>query len=327
MKIIEQIKIKNNSDLIYAKTILRKILEKKEVLEDTFLIFALMELSTNLIKHANGGEIWILEKDSQILLAALDKGPGIKNLKWAMQKGTTQMENSLGLGLHQISNNEYYKTEIATFTDKDLHGTAVLVMPNNLDMGIVSFQIPYIREKVSGDLIAKKGKFLLIADISGHGKKAYKSVEFIKSYFYNTLFSCVLIDEFFEDLHNKLKANELRGAVLSVFEITNKFVQVCGVGNISLWVKESDKYINFSQKDGILGEAFSSSDKKVFEFDKNTQVIAATDGIEIIKMNKLLSLLAKNISSIMIAVCSIYYASLEYDDKSILIITKGEKNE
>jgi hypothetical protein len=326
MKIIEQIKIKNNSDLIYAKTILRKILEKKEVLDDTFLIFALMELSTNLIKHANGGEIWILEKDFQILLAALDKGPGIKNLKWAMQKGTTQMENSLGLGLHQISNNEYYKTEIATFTDKDLHGTAVLVMPNNLDMGIVSFQIPYIGENVCGDLIAKKGKFILLADISGHGKKAYESAEFIKSYFYNTFFSCLLIDEFFQNMQNEIKSRYLRGAVVSIFEITNKYIQICGVGNISFWIKEKN-YIYNTQKEGILGEAFSSSDKKIFELDKNSQIIAATDGIEIKKMNKLLSLLPKNMSPIMIAVCAMFYASVKYDDKTILIITKGENNE
>jgi hypothetical protein len=267
-----------------------------------------------------------MEKDSKFLMAALDKGNGIKNLTWAMQKGTSSIENSLGLGLYQIFNNEYYKTEIATFIDKELHGTVVLIMPRDLEIKTVSFQIPYIGENVCGDLIAKKGKFILLADISGHGKKAYESAEFIKSYFYNTLFSCLLIDEFFQNMHNEIKSRSLRGAVVSIFEITNKYIQICGVGNISFWIKEKN-YIYNTQKEGILGEAFSSSDKKIFELDKNSQIIAATDGIEIKKMNKLLSLLPKNMSPIMIAVCAMFYASVKYDDKTILIITKGENNE
>jgi hypothetical protein len=266
VKLIERIKIKDKSSLIYAKTILKKILEKKEVKDASFLIFSLMELSSNLIKNANGGEIWFMEKDSKFFMAALDKGSGIKNLNWAMQKGTTRMDNSLGLGLYQISNNEYYKSEIVSFTDRDLHGTVVLIIPRDLNMEIIDFQMPYIGERVCGDLITKKGKFILLADITGHGKKAFESAKFIKSYFYKTLFSCLLIDEFFQNLHNEIKARSLRGAVLSIFEITKKFVQICGVGNIVFWIKDGNEYINISQKDGMLGEVFSSSDKKIFDF-------------------------------------------------------------
>jgi anti-sigma regulatory factor (Ser/Thr protein kinase) len=330
VKILEQIKIQTQPDLIYAKVTLKNLLNKNKNFEDpNFLIFALMEISTNLIKHTNGGEIWFMQKDNKFLMAALDNGDGIKDISWAKQKGTTRMSNSLGLGLHQISNNYFYNCEIVSFTEKHLHGTIVLISSKKLEMDIVNLQIAYIGEQLCGDLIAKKGKFLLLADGSGHGKKAYKSIEFIRSYFYNELFSCIFIDDFFKKLHNELQKHSLRGAVLSIFEILKTKVNVCGVGNIALWEKTDNKYINHSQKDGIIGEVFSRSDYKSFEFSKGSKIIAATDGIDVGIMNKLLSLLPINSSPIIIALSAMFFASIKYDDKSIVIISnnEGEKNE
>ncbi len=329
MKILEIIKITNEANIIYAKTTLRNLLKKRvENRYESFLIFSLMELSSNLLKHASGGEIWIIESDSKILLAALDYGEGIKDIAWSMKNGTSRMINSLGLGLHQMNNDTFYHIEVASFTDTDMHGTVVLVKPRNWEKDVLSAQISYVTESICGDIFVKKGRFLLLADGSGHGKKANISVELIKSYFYKHPFSCILVDEFFSKIHDKLKSDKLRGAVVSIFEVSNSSIQACGVGNISYWHQDGNGYQYSSQKDGILGEVFSSSDTHIFNLSRGSKLIAATDGIGVGAMNKVLSKLSANSSSAMLALCAMHFAAVSHDDKTIVIITqKGKKNE
>jgi len=321
MRLLEQITVKNESDIIYAKTTMRNLLKReKNVYDESFLIFALMELSTNLIKHGDGGEIWILKSDDEILLSALDYGKGIENLSFSMQKGATSKQNSLGLGLYQMNEDVYYHMEIFTITKKEFHGTIALIKPRDFKKSILSLQINYIGEQFNGDMFTKKGKFLLLADGSGHGKKANKSVEFIKSFFYANHFSCLLIDKFFQKLHKELQERMLRGAVLALFEVTKEEVQICGVGNIALWHKQDGEFHLTSQKNGIIGKTFSSSGKEKFSLSIGEKVIAATDGIDCGRMQKVVSQLPKNISSALLALVLVHFASVKYDDKSVVVI-------
>ena len=321
MKLLEQVAIKNSSDVIYAKTTLRNLLRKEEKkYDESFLIFALMELSTNLVKHAGGGEIWILKSDDEIFLSALDYGTGIENLAYSMQKGVTSKQNSLGLGLYQVSHDPYYQMEIFTITEKEFHGTIVLIKPRDFKKSVLSLQLNYIGEQHSGDLFAKKGKFFLLADASGHGRKANQTAEFIKSFFYANHFSCLLIDEFFQKLHNELQKQMLRGAVVALFELTKKEVQVCGVGNIALWHLQGKKLSLLNQKDGIIGETFSSSSKTSFSLLMGEKVIATTDGIDCTNMQKIISKLPEGISSALTALVIMHFASVKYDDKSVVVI-------
>ena len=326
MIIIEHIKIGNNSDIVYTKRTLQNILKRKNNLDESFLSFCLMELSTNLLKHASGGEIWILEDDkSQIHLSALDYGKGIEDIYWAMENGTSQMENSLGIGLFQMNHNEKYHVEIVSFTQESFHGTVVLISPRDFNPDVCSLQIPYISETISGDLFVRKGRFLLLVDGSGHGKKAYTTSKYIESFFYEHPFSCILIDDFFDTIHNNLKEQGLRGAVLSTLEISSDEITSCGVGNISFWVRQGHKYKYVSQHNGIIGEVFSRSDKNKFTLAKNEKLIVATDGIDVGKMDNMLEKLPKNSSSLMIALCAMHFSSVLHDDKTIVIINKKDK--
>lgn len=321
MTIIERFKIQSNSDIIYAKTTLSNILKDKEKLDKNFLIFSLMELSTNLIKHANKGEIWILDYKNELLLCALDYGNGIENIDWSMRNGTTCMDNSLGLGLFQMNNNANYEIEICSLAHREMHGTVVLLKPILFNPDIVSLEIPHATEEISGDMFVKKGRFLLLCDGSGHGKKAHKSAELAKSLFYNHPFSCLLVDEFFLNMDKELKEKNMRGLALSIFEISKGNIQVCGIGNISFWIQHGDSYKYASQKDGILGEHYSSSDKFFFELSHNQKFITATDGIDVGKFNNLLLHMPKESSSTLIALSAIHFASVTYDDKTIVVIT------
>ncbi|MFK5938943.1 MAG: hypothetical protein QM497_11165 [Sulfurimonas sp.] len=321
MKLLQEIQIKDKATLIYGKLTLKNILKRdNHYFDESFLLLAFMELSLNLLKHGGGGSICFFESDSDMFMASKDNGNGIKDITWAVQNGTTRMQNSLGLGLYQMNHHDYYHIEIASFTSVELHGTIVLLKPRKFFKEVLSLQKIYIGERVSGDMIAKKGRFLLLADGSGHGKAANKSVERLKSYFYDTPLSCIVADDFFTNVHTMLQGEESRGVVLSVFEILKSSIQVCGVGNIAIWVKKNNKYESYMQKEGILGEAFSKSDSKSFAFE--SKLIGATDGIAHDKMSKLLSLLPQQLSSAMIALSAMHFASVMYDDKSIVVISK-----
>ena len=312
MKILSIYKIKNESDLVFAKQDSKRFLKKYDFYE-TYLL-ALMELGTNLYKHANGGEIWLIDDNNNLLIASLDKGKGIEDLSWALKKGTTSYKNSLGLGLYALSQKEGFYFEI--FSKKDF-GTAIL-FGKKTKKDLVTLQLPFYNEKVTGDFIFKKNKFLFLGDVSGHGIKAYESALKIEEFFKKEVISCIIIDEIFERLHQFIKENNLRSVVLSIVENLKEKVNICGVGNIDIFYKNF-KVDYFSQEAGMIGEVFSHSSK--FSFDKkNSLITLTTDGIsaKIVKM-----FLEGNFSKELVAVASIFYSE-KNDDKTILII--GDEN-
>ncbi|MDB5118923.1 MAG: anti-sigma regulatory factor [Sphingobacteriales bacterium] len=75
---------------------------KMGLVNQTKLITAASELVRNMLKYANGGEIEIeiisRGRDNGVKLTFKDKGPGILDIKLAMQDGYSTGK-SLGLGL------------------------------------------------------------------------------------------------------------------------------------------------------------------------------------------------------------------------------------
>jgi len=313
MKILSIYKVKNESDLVFAKQDCKRFLKNYDFYENYTL--ALMELGTNLYKHTNGGEIWLIDDNNNLLIASLDKGKGIENLSWALEKGTTSYDNSLGLGLYALSKKEGFVFEI--FSKKGF-GTAILFGKKS-KKDLVYLQLPFYNEKVTGDFIFKKGKFIFVGDVSGHGLRAYKTSLKIKEFFKKEVISCIIIDEIFEKLHEFIKKNNLRSVVLSVVENLKEKVNICGIGNIDIFYKTYQ--VNyFSQTNGMIGEIFSNVSKFTFE-KENSMIVLKTDGIsgKIVKM-----FLEDNFSKELIAIASIFYSE-KNDDKTILII--GEENE
>ena len=307
MRLIKRYKINKDVDLIFAKRDLSNFLKNSE-LQD-FFIFAAMELGTNLIKHANGGELWLLE-DGEFLLASLDRGPGIKDATWCKQKGNTTYKNSLGLGLYSLSNNEKYEFEICSLVDK---GSIFLLKPKR-EKKEIFFQMPYLNEKYLGDLIVKKNKFFVFADVSGHGKKAAECAEFIKEFFLQKPTSIIFCQEFLSELHEKIKKENLRSAVVALIENNHTKINICGVGNIGVFQKNTTVK-EYSLKPGIIGEVFTSP--KTLSLNKeNTKTVLKTDGIDDTTITEILK---EDVSNEMIAISCIFF-SKRHDDKSILII-------
>ncbi|HYG39601.1 MAG TPA: anti-sigma regulatory factor [Cytophagales bacterium] len=96
--------ISKEQDLVLFRNRVKEVATKigMGLVNQTKLITAASELVRNMLKYANGGKVMteIVSKNSQsgVRLTFEDKGPGIKDIKLAMQDGFSTGK-SLGLGL------------------------------------------------------------------------------------------------------------------------------------------------------------------------------------------------------------------------------------
>ena len=320
MKIVEEFSIKQNADIIYTKRMLQSHFDEEKFIDKSFFLLAVMELATNLIKHTKEGKVFLLEAEGYYLLGVGDYGQGINKIALSLQKGYTTAPNSLGLGLYQLSTNDLYDFEIFSTTQKEFHGTAILLKPKELQLNTVFFSQPYINEANNGDFFAKKGRFILFGDAAGHNKKSHKTADFITKKFFSTPLSCIMTDDFFESVHQDIHCNEMRGAVCLVGEVVKNNIALCGVGDLSLWLKKSDTISLKTFKSGIVGEVFSSVEKFEFRLDDGEFCVATTDGIEQRKMEYFKHVSMQEYSAYFITFAMLHFAGSKFDDSSLVVI-------
>jgi serine/threonine-protein kinase RsbT len=100
----ESMHIVKDQDVVIFRNRVKEFATKigMSILNQTKLITAASELARNMLKYANGGmvvlEILSKEKTTGVRLTFSDKGPGIADIKLAMQDGFSTGK-SLGLGL------------------------------------------------------------------------------------------------------------------------------------------------------------------------------------------------------------------------------------
>ncbi len=76
------------------------------IVEATLIATVVSELSTNIIRYAGEGDIFLKKIENKnksgIELKAIDEGPGINDVEKAMRDSYTTTKNSLGLGLPSL---------------------------------------------------------------------------------------------------------------------------------------------------------------------------------------------------------------------------------
>lgn len=198
------------------------------------------ELATNLLRHAQGAEIWMAARPPfhDIEIICVDRGPGIEDLPHSMRDGVTTGSGSPGTGLGAIS-------RIAD----DFHvlsepaGTVSLARVREVRkkrpallqrLGAVCLAVP--PETISGDGWAvRAGRSqadVLVVDGLGHGPLAgHAAQEAIDVFCSHDAAAPMPLDSFVTQAHAAL--NGTRGAALFVVSSRADALQSCGAGNIS----------------------------------------------------------------------------------------------
>jgi serine/threonine-protein kinase RsbT len=120
----EVLAIQREPDVVFFRNKAREYAVKigMSLVGQTKLITAASEIVRNMLRYANGGdailEIVVRNNLKGVRLTFTDKGPGIRDLKQAMQDGFSTGK-SLGLGLpgaKRLSNEFDIKSEVGTGT-------------------------------------------------------------------------------------------------------------------------------------------------------------------------------------------------------------------
>ncbi|WP_322102389.1 ATP-binding protein [Paraburkholderia sp. J41] len=202
----------------------------------------LTEAATNILKHAGHGELLVRPLDGGVEIIALDRGPGIADVRAALADGhSTAGTTGTGLGaIRRLSN------QVAIYSQPGA-GTVLraLVQKGGANYGagvaapagpeIGGVCVPYPGEEVSGDgwraQADAKGISLAVADGLGHGAEAHTAAVAALDVLRRR--AGLAPAELMELSHAALRAT--RGAALALvrLDLARNALTFCGTGNIS----------------------------------------------------------------------------------------------
>ncbi len=202
------------------------------------------EACTNLLKHAGGGTILLTANNSLgIELFALDRGPGMANLRECLTDGYSTT-GTPGNGLGAIS-------RLSAFSDaysQPGRGTVIFALLANRPAAgmtaprVCGLQTPKPGQDVCGDAWGYKPgnnwDTLIVADGLGHGPDAAAAAHCAMEIYYKH--PEANLKELLESIHLGLR--HTRGAAVSLAALNEdrRIVEFAGLGNVAGFVCERD---------------------------------------------------------------------------------------
>ena len=249
------------------------------------------ELSTNLIKHAGGGQIIMrrVQRDDVggIKVEAIDRGPGIIDVERAIVDGFSTAE-SLGYGLGTINRLMDSLDIISPVDDRGgAHISCIRWIRENrnaqttcpLDAGGASRAHPHM--EVNGDafLIKKWGEFLLVSIIDGlgHGQFAHKAsvsaLNYIEKHYDQPL------SDIFRGVGRTCRST--RGVVMTLarFDWKRGVVSIGSIGNVEIRVFGKKDIPAIVAKRGIIGTASPTPLIREYPWAERNIMVMYSDGI------------------------------------------------
>ncbi|TCS35183.1 anti-sigma regulatory factor (Ser/Thr protein kinase) [Paucimonas lemoignei] len=249
------------------------------------------EAATNLLKHANGGEILMRDLSrgmqslgaSGIEILVIDKGPGIASLHQSMADGvSTAGTSGTGLGAMQRIASTF---DIFTAPNK---GTVICMRlwPANhaaagapVDIGVVCIPMP--GEEACGDAWAvaadKAGCSVMVADGLGHGPLAAAASEpAVAMLATHSQYSPA---QLLEATHGALRGT--RGAAVAAGRLayaTSTF-HFAGVGNIATMVLQAQGRKQLMSHNGIVGGNMRKTQEFSVAWQDHDLLIMHSDGL------------------------------------------------
>lgn len=249
------------------------------------------ELTSNLIKYANGGELLyranVEEGQNVIEIYCLDKGVGFENLSKIMNDGYSS-SNTLGHGLGSIKrlSNDFHIYSIKNWgcvqyikiCDKPEFCYSTL----QSGLNYAAIAVNYPGEKICGDGFhvkqSKRGFQIFMGDGLGHGENANEAVQLaIKAFKQSIEWEPT---EILRDIHAKVKKS--RGLVATIASVDYKSAvwSVCGIGNISTRIYEGLENKTYTPYNGIIGHNIPRTlNSTIVPYKKHQIIVMHSDGL------------------------------------------------
>ncbi|WP_114389170.1 ATP-binding protein [Notoacmeibacter marinus] len=256
------------------------------------LAIIVTEASTNLIRHAKGGEILVGTENGDstsvgaVVVVAIDSGPGIANVEAAMVDGFTTSDtkpHGIGGGLGSMK-------RLADSFDiySSPHGTTVVVTvgqrsPAPSFYDVAGLIVPKPGFEKGGDAfqirVGETTTTVMLMDVLGHGPKAARDADIGIEAFAKA--NSASLEGTEEAIANALAGG--RGAAALLVEIPHEpsVIRCMGVGNIKGDVLHPDGRRNgIPSQPGILGASARRPRVTEHEWAQGSILLLATDGLK-----------------------------------------------
>jgi len=272
-----EVDIAVEADLFILEYRLKKFMEKFNIDIPSALLVA-RELATNILKYGKKGFIEVKLKEDGLCLVAEDIG------KADGDNGEKRPAGGLGIGLEVVkkSSNEF---EIERKPSGGTRVKATLKASNqkgkNFVLQVGTASKPHYLEEESGDVCVwkKMGEkyMLFVADVLGHGRKAYEVAKVIELYVKNSTEGN--IDKIYADLERLVRGT--RGCVAFVALVSESMIEYINVGNIKAWIVDAGTVRRTMGVSGVIGRMPISL--KIFKEPislLHSTLVVCTDGIK-----------------------------------------------
>lgn len=251
------------------------------------LSLMITEAATNIVKHAQRGDIFIRSIESNerlgIEVIAIDTGPGISNLDKQMEDGHSTV-GTYGVGLGSIKR---IAQEFDIYSLPNRGAALLMIMwENNAPEKKEPWQVGAVCIPVAGEEMCGDGwdveydgnKFtLMVADGLGHGPDAAKASLAATALLHagSKLPPSALLQSAHHALHST------RGAAVAIAQIDEELgeLRFAGIGNIAVTVFERDQRRHLLSHNGIVGSNLRRVQEFVQPWQASAMIIAHTDGI------------------------------------------------
>jgi anti-sigma regulatory factor (Ser/Thr protein kinase) len=251
------------------------------------IAIAVTEMATNLVKHAQHGQILCEPVRNNgacgLRILALDKGPGIQNVSAALEDGYSTY-GSPGNGLGAVRR----LSSVFDLYSAPRLGTCVLAefLPNKKVNAAQSFSLGVVSLPIRGELVCGDGWgtrasadhfFIMVVDGLGHGifaAEAAREAERVLASSSSSSAAGILYD-----CHDALK--KTRGAAAAIAEISQEkgTLTYAGVGNVTATVLNGQIRRGIANHNGTLGHQTRKIQEFTVPWNKDSLLIMHSDGL------------------------------------------------
>jgi len=252
------------------------------------LAIIVMELATNIVKHAQHGELLLSECRSGsargIEVLALDQGRGMRDVDRSSVDGHStagSLGNGLGAVRRMASAFEVFSQPARgtaalarVWANKDHHGTAEVFA-----LGAVN--VPKDGETESGDAwvaqIGRETGVLMVADGLGHGVLAADAAAAAVAAFARDPFRPPKAT--LEDIHLALRPTRGAAVAVAALDFTGSRARFAGLGNISGSIVDGAAKRSMVSHNGTAGHTARTLQEFTYPMPKASVIVLQSDGL------------------------------------------------